>query len=374
MSNFKGWLYLPVEIKVRELDAKLLLAYYAAREGYRVIIGEHRMVELASRTYPKGIFFSKGYPEGFRKRIITEAKSNGHILVELDEEGLILNNTTQYIDDRMRLDMLHLVTQEYCWGKFQKETISNAAPSFASNCHIVGHPRFDLLTPKFKALFKKEVEQIKNKYQEFILINTRFSLYNSVSEKKNQNTDGLTLYIKRLYYYFLDLVKAMCERFPDTNFIVRPHPGESANAYREAFSKYHNVHVIHEGNIVKWLMAAKVIVQNGCTSSIEAFLIGRPIISYIPIISEKYDVEFPNELGIKARNTKEVNSLLENIMNKPWTEHNYEQQRKESEKYLHKYYKAPNQEFSYVEIIRLLDTIKLPHLVETYLHCKKHFI
>ncbi|MBP2077987.1 surface carbohydrate biosynthesis protein [Oceanobacillus polygoni] len=360
MGNFKSWLYLPVEIKVRELDAKLLLAYHAAKEGYHVIIGEHRMVELASKTYPAGIFFSKGYPKGFRKRIITNAKSNGHIVVELDEEGLILSDTSQYIDDRMKVDMLHLVTQEYCWGEFQKETITNAAPTFASNCHIVGHPRFDLLKSKFAPLYKKEVEDIRNKYHAFVLINTRFSLYNSITEKKNQNTDALTLYIKRLYYHFLDLVKVMCERFPDTNFIIRPHPGESVNAYREVFSEYQNVHVIHEGNIIKWLMAAEVIVQNGCTSSIEAFLVGRPIISFIPITSEEYEVVFPNELGIKAKRAKEVNNILEAIINKPFTDNSYEQQIKKSENYLRKYYKGSNEEFSYVKILRLLSTIKLP--------------
>ncbi|WP_067724772.1 surface carbohydrate biosynthesis protein [Oceanobacillus damuensis] len=358
MGNFKGWLYLPVEIKVRELDAKLLLAYYAAIEGYYVIIGEHRMVELASTVYPNGIFFSKGYPKGFRKRIITNAKSNGHMVVELDEEGLILSNTTQYLNDRMKLEMLHSITQEYCWGEFQKETITNAAPTFASNCHIVGHPRFDLLKSKFRPLYKKDVEDIRNKYHEFVLINTRFSLYNSITEKKNQNTDALTLYIKCLYHHFLKLVKVMCERFPNTNFIVRPHPGESINSYRAIFSQYPNVHVIHEGNIIKWLMAAEVIVQNGCTSSIEAFLAGKPIISYIPITSEAYDVVFLNELGIKAKNTKEVTNILETMINKSIADNIHKEQRKESEKYLSKYYKWSNEEFSYVEILRLLSTIK----------------
>ena len=359
LGNHKGWLYLPVEIKVRELDAKLLLSYYAVKEGYRVIIGEHRMVELASATYPNGIFFSKGYPKGFRKRIITNAKNNGHMIVELDEEGLILSNTTQYLDDRMRSEMLELVTKEYCWGEFQKETITNVTQEFASKCHIVGHPRFDLLKSKFQPFYEKEVEDIRKKYHDFVLINTRFTLYNSITEKKNQNIDELTLYIKRLYDHFLNLIKDLCVRFPDTNFVVRPHPGENINAYRETFSQHHNVHVIHEGSIVKWLMAAKVIIQNGCTSSIEAFLVGSPIISYIPVTSKEFDVEFPNELGFKAKNTHEVNNILKNILNKHSADHLYKQHVIESEKYLNQYYEWSNEEFSYVEILRLLSTIKL---------------
>ena len=67
MNNKKKWLYLPIEVKVRELDAKLLLSYYALREGYRVVLGEHQMVELAANTLPKGVFFSKGYTHGYGK-------------------------------------------------------------------------------------------------------------------------------------------------------------------------------------------------------------------------------------------------------------------------------------------------------------------
>ncbi len=53
------WLYLPVEVKVRELDAKLLLSYYAIQQGYQVIIGDHPVVEESTSYLPAGIFFIK---------------------------------------------------------------------------------------------------------------------------------------------------------------------------------------------------------------------------------------------------------------------------------------------------------------------------
>ena len=39
------YLYIPIEIKKRELQAKAILAYYAALEGYQVILGQSTVIE-----------------------------------------------------------------------------------------------------------------------------------------------------------------------------------------------------------------------------------------------------------------------------------------------------------------------------------------
>lgn len=357
MRSAKGWLYLPVEVKVRELDAKLLLAYYAVKEGYRVIIGEHKMVELASTFYPKGIFFSKGYPRGFRKRIITNAKNNGHIVVELDEEGLLINDTVQYLKSRMVEDMLYLVTQEYCWGNLQKQIITRAYPKTEQKCFVVGNPRFDLLTPKFNGIYKKDAENIRNKYGEFVLINTRFSTYNSLQGFQINNKHPMNIYFKELYDRFIEMIKFLCKKNPRINFVIRPHPGESFESYNNELSSLKNAYVIHEGNIIKWLMAASVVIHNGCTSSIEASLLRKPIISYIPISSKKYDVELPDLLGMKASTILEVNNYLKDMLNK--NENPIQTLMNEKRERLSDYYRFPENQFSYESILSLLNSISL---------------
>ncbi|MGP4038673.1 surface carbohydrate biosynthesis protein [Gracilibacillus sp. D59] len=358
MKKNNKWIYLPVEQKVRELDAKLLLAYYAVIEGYDVVIGDHIMVELASGIYPKGIFFSKGYPHGFRKRIITNAKKNGHSVVELDEEGLLIQ-PKNYLRNRLRKELLQLVTQEYCWGHFQKEVITRANPEYKGKCYIVGNPRLDLLKPKFRSLYKKDAEKLINKYGDFILINTRFSRYNS---KKGMKDNVYFKHIKKLYYKFIEMIKVMSEKFPDTNFVIRPHPGENFETYCQAFSVYKNVHVIHEGNIIKWLLAAKVVIHNGCTSGIEAFLLGKPVISYMPPISNKDEVNLPNKLGIKAANMEELHTELRDILHekdKIKTDLN-ENDIDRNEKGLFHYCEWSTENYSYESILRLCNTIPLP--------------
>ncbi|MEC5424238.1 hypothetical protein QGM71_12125 [Virgibacillus sp. C22-A2] len=354
MSKNKKWLYLPVEIKVRELDAKLLMAYYAAKEGYSVVTGDHILVEMASTELPAGIFFSKGYPHGFRKRVILKAKENGHVVVELDEEGLLINDK-KYLRDRMKRDMLQLVTQEYCWGPFQQNIITSANPDLRARCHVTGNPRIDLLKPKYRSIYEEDAEQLRNDYGEFILINTRFSLYNT---PKGQKDNPHFRHIKQLYYSFMEMTKATCERFPEINFVIRPHPGENFESYRHALAEYTNGHVIHEGNIIKWLMAAKAVIHNGCTSGIETFLLEKPLISYVPSNSNTKEDTIPNQLGVKAVNIEEVHNAINDVYRREESNYNVKY-RDQNINGLSYYCDWSNEGFAYDAILGLWDSIQI---------------
>ena len=369
-NSKKSWLYIPVEVKVRELDAKLLLSYYAALHGHRVVIGEHRMVELAALHYPNGVFFSKGYPNRFRNRIVTTAVNRGHQVVELDEEGLIIHDRMEYLHDRMRADVLQMISQQYCWGSQQKDIITQGLKRKKKNCFITGNPRFDLLRQKFRPLYDKEVARLQQKYGPFILINTRFSRYNSIVGKKTN--DEHAKYIKSLFDHFIVMIEHVAKQFPNTNIIIRPHPGENLNTYKKLFSSYENVHVIHEGNIVKWLIAASVIIHNGCTSSIEAFLLKKPIISFIPITSKTFDVHLPNSLGIKATNHEDIIELLKNIPNIKLSDREY----KNLLYKLNDYCKWSSDYSATDSIVSLLSSLKVPRTnfpsTRKLLHLKSH--
>lgn len=353
MGKSRKWLYLPVEVKVRELDAKLLLAYYALKEGFTVIVGEHKMVEKAAQLYPPGIFFSKGYPHGYRKRVITNAEKFNHKIVELDEEGLLLYDKEKYIRDRMRPDMLNKVSQEYCWGNFQKDLIAKTYPTQKEKCKVVGNPRFDLLHPKFQQIYRKQVDEIKKQYGPFILVNTRFPLYNSIKGKKTGNLNEVSNYIKELYYHFIDMVKEVCQQFPNLNVVIRPHPGENIQTYKKALDSYKNAYVLREGNAVNWLSASNCMIQNGCTTSIEAFLLKKPIISFLPLASS-FDVALPNEMGEKVENISDLISLIrkEELYKK-----DYQHQSKARIELLEKYY-TPGEKFSYQSIIDFMQELE----------------
>ncbi|ASF38027.1 hypothetical protein CEH05_02470 [Halobacillus halophilus] len=356
MKKVNTVLYLPIEIKSRELDAKLLLAYYAVKENYRVIIGEHKAVETALHHFPKGIFFSKGYPERIRKRMLTSTKRLGHTLVELDEEGLIIPDKTAYLSDRMNKGILRLVEQEYCWGEYQQNIISAAYPGEKDKCYAVGNPRFDLLQEKFRRLYEEKANSLRTKHGEFILINTRFSLYNHRRGKKKGTSNPSSLYIKKLYYSFITLIRRISEKYPSVPIIIRPHPTENVQSYRKALSNCENVKIIQAGNVIHWILASRLVIHNGCTTGIEAALLGKPVISYMPFKSGKYDVDLPNEVSLIASTEKDLFSFIDSYYDTQNSDHTTERLRSTS---LPEYYAGVKKGFAYKDIIHLLNKLKV---------------
>ncbi|MCP3028408.1 surface carbohydrate biosynthesis protein [Halobacillus sp. A5] len=306
MKAERKHLYLPIEIKARELDAKLLFSYYAVQEGYRVLLGEQRMVEEAAAVMAPGIFFSKGYSQRYRRRVIMNAAKANHKIVELDEEGFIFHDPEMYISERMNESLQPMIAQEYCWGDYQREVIVNAYPDFKKRCYLTGNPRFDLLKEKYRPLYSKKTTALRKQYGEFILINTRFALYNHFRGRRKVEEHSATAYIKKLYDAFLAMVKELSVRCPHVNIIIRPHPSEDVTSYQKAFSSSKNVMVRNDGGSAEWIEASRLVIHNGCTTGIEAALLGTPVVTYVPFIDARYDVEMPNNAGVKAYSVEEA--------------------------------------------------------------------
>jgi hypothetical protein len=77
------------------------------------------------------------------------------------------------------------------------------------------------------------------------------------------------------------------------------------------------VHVINEGNVVLWLKACKVLIHNGCTTSVEAFAMGVPAVSYRATTNDDYDYGFyrlPNMLSHQCFNFDELQQTLKKIL------------------------------------------------------------
>ncbi len=77
------------------------------------------------------------------------------------------------------------------------------------------------------------------------------------------------------------------------------------------------VKVTNEGNVIPWLLAAKTMVHNGCTTGLEAYALGVPAISYLATFNEYYDYEFqglPTKLSYQSFNFEELQNTLAGIL------------------------------------------------------------
>ena len=304
-------LLLPVETLNRELDGKLLLALHAAERGWQPIIGKHSALSNQLHKFPKSIYFSKGF-RSENGPLFRIASGLGHAIIGLDEESLV-NVSDEMLLLRMDPRILRHVRMVFAWGENDARVFGlveglNGKPVIPS-----GNPRIDLLRPELAGYFAPETANIRDRFGRFALFNTNFAMVNHFLPNENRFRvakwvpadkamdlkSGILGHKARLLDAFLELLPKLSEALKPDTLVIRPHPSENWQKWIDAARGLSNVHVIHEGSIGPWLAAADVLIHNGCTSAVEAAIIGTPALSYRPVKAAGFDNDLPNGLSVE---------------------------------------------------------------------------
>ena len=119
------------------------------------------------------------------------------------------------------------------------------------------------------------------------------------------------------YFYKLSssLIK-LANKFPKQQIIFRPHPMESLEKWKYIFKDCSNIIVSKENTSTYWMHRAKLLIQNGCYTSVEAANLGVDIITFVPPEIKKHVKTFTGSLGMKCKTDNElfstVNKFLKN--------------------------------------------------------------
>ena len=344
MAASKATLLIPVESQVRELDAKLLLACIAARRGFASIIGPRREMHFHIPSFPRSIYLSKSTTKGSRG-VFRTLHRLGHQIAAWDEEALVHLPPETYYRHRLSPISLGYVSHLLAWGEDNVE-LWRQYPEISSKrplkITITGNPRGDLLRPEIRVYYDTERKRICERYGDFILINTNFGLVNAFHADMNLippaspdgKEDGLgrkviSLGLNResaeelhnhkyaIFEDFQQLIPQLEKAFPGCNIVVRPHPSENQQIYHKIAAKCNRVEVTNEGNVVPWLMAAKALIHNGCTTGVEAFAVDTPALSYRASVNERFDEAFhhlANQLSYQCFNWEELRKTLDDML------------------------------------------------------------
>ncbi len=333
-------LLIPVENQVRELDPKLLLACVAARRGFSSVIGSRREMEMLIDAFPRSIYLSKSMT--VRSLLFFwVAVKYGHDIITWDEEALVHLPPETYFSRRLHSRAIRYVTHLFAWGDENAE-LWRMYPHLppGTPIHVTGNPRSDLLRPELHAYYAAEVEKIRQEYGKFILVNTNFNHVNAFGPDMNlfkpvkkaggtptfgraargmsrEYAEGLRDHKLALFTDFQRLIPELDRSFPDYTVVVRPHPTESHDIYRRIASGCRRVKVTNDGNVVPWLLSAKALIHNGCTTGVEAFELGVPALSYRATVNETYDAGFyrlPNALSHNCFSFDELRKALERVL------------------------------------------------------------
>ena len=326
----RTWVLIPVETKAREYHAKLLLACTAAEAGFNVILGSMNHLTYNIRFLPRGILFINNVTS-MNERPVRRYRRMGHRVVAWCEEGIAYRNRASYRHERVAPAVMRGVQRFFAWGPYHAEDVrAVCAPEDRAKVVESGSPRLDLLRPGIRELFREESERIRGRLGRVLLVNTNFHRYNHFLGKgaymrqlaeRGKLADGDTKaffqrwidYLGEMYRRFAEMLPALSAAFPDHSIVVRPHPSEDHAAWRTEVSRLPNVHVIHEGSALPWILASEALIHNSCATGIEAAVLGIPVISYRPIRSETYDSYLPNAVSREASSLAQLTDLLRGL-------------------------------------------------------------
>ncbi len=328
-KKFKRPILLSIETKVREFPGKVLLACFLAERGFRVLLSNNRRVREAVKS-DAWLFIDRNT---FANRIpfFKKLTSRSVKIACLDEEGIVWANPGIYLK-RLNSESMDMTSLFFTWGAKQTALVEQVRKK--TKILETGNPRMDLLRPELRALYQQRADELKAKYGDFIIIVSNFAWNNHcfVNEEKDSPENAYIDLLKRqghiltaedeafhrenlvykgmVFEKFKELVRGLSIKFPDLKIIVRPHPSENHDTWKKSLSGLDNVFVLFEGELEPWIIAARTVIHNSCTSGVLAALLNRTSVSYMPYNDARFEHEMPNSVSAQACTIDDVADLV----------------------------------------------------------------
>lgn len=323
-STPRPWLYLPIDVGVREIHAKTLLAAHASRQGLNVLMGKKSDVSANLRYMPPGIFVGFGAHQNFSKSY-RRLQENGFKIVAMDEEGLLTFSPEMFKRFRLAKETLEQVDSIVTWGDYQADMVRSfmSENGLSRKLLVSGNPRFDVISRKFRKILDRDVAKIREKYGRFILVVSSFPSCNHfkgkteyLSElvyKKIIQTEEDQIFYNRYFDVkekafgkFLAAIPELARTFPDRNIVVRPHPSENQAVWKDLEKQYPNIVSVCDGNIQPWILATDAVVHHFCATAMEAYACDIPSIAYRPDIDTIIETDLPYKCSFEARTLEQL--------------------------------------------------------------------
>jgi len=280
---------------------------------------------------PAGIYFDKSLAKN-KLEFFRDLKKRGFKIISIDEEGLSSrNNMLKYVTQRISPSTLMLVDKVFTWGKSEKDIIVDHYPSFDNKIVATGNVRVDLFDAKFVDLYENIVNSLIKQYGRYILFPSSFSV-NHASGVTNQLNNLKKLgrikteqdyehyskkneFFRNTYNKYYKLVETVANTYKDCSIIIRPHPSEDRNPWKKLTKINKNVFLRTDFSISPWIYGSKCVVHSSCTTGLEAFLMSKPVISYLPYTNNEFVKHISNDVSVRCYNSIEVLEQLKMVFN-----------------------------------------------------------
>jgi len=328
-------IYLHVESVIRELDSKILLATIAASRGHQVLVSNLSSITRGIRAglLAPGIFHTKSLTPG-EDKILRHQKiiDNGFYITSIDEEGGLIDvGYDKFAKIRYSDKTINQSSAVFGWGFEDVNTLKKIYPKFSSKIYKTGSPRVDLWKSIFLDYWGIPKERPSKPY---LLISSNFGTANNkkkpheliASQKKggyfqrdpemfNRNFSCIADE-SSMMLCFINAIKHLSNNNNLYDIVLRPHPVEDVEAWKVYLEDVANVHVLEKGSITPWVNNSFAVLHNGCTTSLEASIAGKPVITYAPFEKKFNKALLANDLGYLIKTQEELLLKVNTIFHK----------------------------------------------------------
>ncbi|UPJ70897.1 surface carbohydrate biosynthesis protein [Bradyrhizobium sp. 187] len=277
---------LVVDHPKRDLPGAVMLGYQLARRGASVVLVP--MYEQAVDVPRLGLdALVVNYARPATLDLMRSFAKAGLALYVLDTEGGVLAEKggnsppamAMHIKDSGYADIL---AGYFFWGSRLRDAFLAAGTMLPEQLHLTGCPRFDFAASRWRALLDGEPRG-------YLLVNANFPLVNSRFTGKpggereamvragwdGAYVDRFIADLKQVFTNYLAEIGRLAAARPDRKILVRPHPFESEEVYRNALSRHANVVIDGTGSVLDRIRNAAAIIHLNCGTAVESVLLGK---------------------------------------------------------------------------------------------------
>jgi len=256
------------------------------------------------------VFFSKG---GDGLDVLSEAKQRCEFLVAQDEEvGPALSRAEvehYWRPPRYSGPAIELIDRLFVFSEAHLDVLAEVSPTLAAKASVTGWSRVDLWREEGRAPDERQSQLLRERHGRFVLfvanykVNTEQQRLRKIEfgREEHERVPATTAAHRSVYSEFgtnathryesyqraARLLTRIAQSMDDLHLIVRPHPAEDPETWRDALRDAPGASVIFEGEVGPWVLASQAMLHTGCTTVVQAWHYGVPCgylaeVGYLP--------------------------------------------------------------------------------------------
>ena len=314
---------LVIDNPLRDLDGMVLLGWTLAQKGAEVfLVPMYQQAFEAAALMPDLVLVN--YSRVNNQKLVKAYSECGILVGVLDTEGGIFDSVEEGLTNLVARSKPSNIDLYCLWGQRQYDSFieHNILPE--EKLRITGCPRYDFCVEPWKSA----LPYLGTDDRPMILVNTRFpdifprfqrGLGDEINTmlKLGYEDSYIRESIRQSFLVWAEMVNviaALAKSFSEAVLVIRPHPFEDKKIYEQVFRDIPNIRVTQIKTALPWINSSLLLIQKGCSTALEASLLGVQPVSLDWIDAPLFHNEVIAAVSYPAKSREDLSDIVENTL------------------------------------------------------------